>query len=190
LWIGLLIVAGSVVLGARAMAAADDTVSVWAVVGDHGAGSPLRGDDVVAVRVRFGQADDLDRYVAAEQPLADGVVRARGVGDGELLPRAALGSAEDAGTVRVPVDLEPTRVPPTVGAGSVVDVYVARTGRSADAGPVLAGVTVVAAPPAEESFAVTGKRQLVLAVEDDAVASFLAALDSADDPVVRVVQRS
>lgn len=193
LWIGLLIVAGSVVLGARLLAAADDTVSVWAVVDDQGAGSPVGVDDVVAVRVRFADDADLAHYLPAEDPLPDDIVLSRGIGAGELLPRAAIDPARDAGTVRVPVDLEPDRVPPDVDTGSVVDVYVGGVGGRGDRAPsglALSEVTVVAAPPVEESFAVTGTRQLVLAVDDAEVADFLALLDGLDDPVVRIVQRS
>jgi len=194
LWIGLLLVAGSVVIGSRLLASADDTVAVWAVVDDQGPGSPVGADDVVAVRVRFADDGDLDRYLAADEPLPDGIVLARGIGAGELLPRAAVDSAQGAGTVQVPLDLEPSRVPPGVDAGAVVDVYVGRPGGvhgdASPSGPALSEVTVVAAPPVEESFAVTGTRQLVLAVDDDAVAAFLALLDGLDDPVVRVVQRS
>lgn len=193
LWIGLLIVAGSVVLGARLLAAADDTVSVWAVVNDQGVGSPVGADDVVAVRVRFADSDEAGRYLTADEPLPDGVVLSRAIGSGELLPRAAIHTEQEAGTVQVPLDIEPGRVPGTVDAGSVIDVYVGGArGRGQDAaeGPELAGVTVVAAPPVEESFAVTGTRQLVLAVDDEEVAPFLALLDGRDDAVVRIVQRS
>ena len=45
----------------------------------------------------------------------------------------------------------------------------------------LSSVTVIAAPPVEESFAVTGTRQLVLAVDEADVTTFLTALDSLDD---------
>ena len=193
LWIGLLIVAGSVVLGARVFAEADDSVSVWAVVDDQGVGSPIGEADVVAVRVRFADDEELARYLTAEEPLPDGIVLARGIGSGELLPRAAIASERDVGTVQVPLDLEPHRVPGTVDAGSVIDVYVGGLkgrGEQAPDGPALSAVTVVAAPPVEESFAVTGTRQLVLAVDDAAVAPFLALLDGQDDPVVRIVQRS
>ncbi|MDZ5622877.1 hypothetical protein [Nocardioides bizhenqiangii] len=190
LWIGLLIVAGSVVLGARLLAAADDTVSVWAVVDDQGVGAPVGADDVVAVRVRFADDEELERYLSAADPLPEGMVLSRGIGAGELLPRAAIDTAQDAGTVQVPLDLEPHRVPGTVDAGSVIDVYVGGRGKEVPQGPALSEVTVVAAPPVEESFAVTGTRQLVLAVDDAAVAPFLALLDGQDDPVVRVVQRS
>ncbi len=187
LWIGLLIVAGSVVLGARLLAAADDAVSVWAVVDDYGAGAPIGDDDVVAVRVRFADDAELDRYLPADDPLPADIVLSRGVGGGELLPRAAIDTAQDVGTVEVPVDLEPGRVPPTVDAGSVVDVWVGG-GRDSGAEPDLSHVTVVAAPPVEESFAVTGTRQLVLAVDPADVGTFLAELDGKDDPVVRIVR--
>ncbi|KAA1425694.1 hypothetical protein [Nocardioides antri] len=193
LWIGLLIVAGSVVLGARLLAAADDTVAVWAAVGDHGAGAPIGAEDVVAVRVRFTDDGDLDRYLSADEPLPADLVLARGIGAGELLPRSAVGAAQDAGTVQVPLDLDPNRVPPTVVTGSVVDVYVSLSGgrgQSAADAPALSDTTVVAAPAVEEAFAVTGTRQLVLAVDEAEVAEFLAVLDGAEDPVVRVVQRS
>lgn len=193
LWIGLLIMGSSVVLGARLLATADDTVSVWAVVADQGVGAPLEPADVVAVRVRFADDGELARYLPADEPLPDGIVLSRGVGGGELLPRAALDTEQDASVVRVPLDLEPTRVPRGVDAGSVVDVYVggaAGRGQQRPPGPALSAVTVVEAPAAEESFAVTGTRQLVVAVQDAAVAEFLALLDGADDPVVRIVQRS
>lgn len=192
LWIGLLIVAGSVVLGSRLLAAADDTVSVWAVVEDHGPGSAVRADDVVAVRVRFADDDELARYLPADDTLPEDIVLSREIGSGELLPRDAIATARDAGTVRLPLDLEPTRVPGSVDAGSVVDVYVGGVRGREDVadGPALSAVTVVAAPSVEESFAVTGTRQLVLAVDDAAVAPFLALLDGQDDPVVRIVQRS
>ena len=189
LWIGLLIVAGSVVLGARLLASADDTVTVWAVAGDHGAGSPLGPDDLVAVRVRFTDDADLERYLPADEPLPDDVVLSRGVGGGELLPRAAVGAAQDATTVQVPIEVEPHRVPSGVGAGSVVNVWVGSAGGrrgGTEPGFALSGVTVVDAPAVEESFAVTGTRQVVLAVEEAEVVDFLTTLDGTEDPVVRI----
>ena len=46
--LGLLLVMGSVLLGARLLAAADDTVPVWAVTEDLGSGTSLQPDDLVA----------------------------------------------------------------------------------------------------------------------------------------------
>jgi hypothetical protein len=87
-------------------------------------------------------------------------------------------------------------VPGSVGTGSVVDVYLVAAGAGADAaasrgprGPALAEVAVVEAPPLEESFTATGKRQLVLAVEEQDARRFFRLLGSADSPVLTVVRR-
>ena len=57
LWIGVVLVAASVVVGARVLAAADDTVQVWAAAADLGAGQRVDADDLVAQRVRFADDD-------------------------------------------------------------------------------------------------------------------------------------
>ncbi len=49
LLLGLLLVLGSVLLGARVVSAASTTVPVWAVTGDLAAGTVLSSDDRVAV---------------------------------------------------------------------------------------------------------------------------------------------
>lgn len=189
LWIGVVLVTVSVVAGARLLAAADDTVTVWAVVDDLGAGSAIAEDDLVAVRVRFADGGDLDRYFRSDDRLPADVVLLRGVGAGELLPRAAIGSAADAGVLHVPIEVEPHRVSPAVSTGSVVDVWVSDPGsgrRDDEPEAALSRVTVVEAPALEESFAVNGTRQLVLAVPQDEVAAFEALLGSIDAPVIRV----
>ena len=185
----------SVVGGARLLAAADDTVSVWAVSGDAGPGAQLTADDLVAHRVRFADAGDLAGYYTVADELPAELRLVRGVAAGELLPRAAVGSAADVGdTVELPVAVEVDQVPPSVRAGSVVDVYLLAPGasaRSRDPGPVLAEATVVDAPGPETGLgAVTGRRQLVLAVPEEAAADYLAALGRVDDPLLTVVRRS
>lgn len=196
LWIGVAIVAVSVVAGARLLAAADDTVPVWATRADLAAGAPVSAADLEQHRVRFDDGADLAGYFAAGEAPPDGVLL-HGVGAGELLPRAAVGAAAGAGTVQVPVSVDPEQVPPSVGAGSVVDVYVLGGDRTEDpavpggeAEPALAGVGVVEAPDPEESFVVSGKRQLVLAVPEDDARRFFALMSAEDSPTVTVVRRS
>ena len=190
LWIGLLIVAASVVAGSRLLASADDTVAVWAVAADVGPGAELSDADLVVHRVRF--ADDADRtaYFAADDELPSAMRLVRAVGAGELLPRAALG-APDApdDVVELPVAVEPAQVPPTVRAGSVVDVYLLG-GAKRQTGPALDEVTVVSAADPESGFgAVNGLQQLVLAVPEDDAAAFLAAVGGTDQPTLTVVRR-
>lgn len=197
LWIGVAIVAVSVVAGARLVAAADESVSVWAVADDMGAGDAVTAEDLVAQRVRFVDATQLSRYFPADEALPADLRLARGVGAGELLPRAAVGTAAEADTLQLPVAVDVSLVPPSVAAGSVVDVYLtgsapdARDGSRVRGGrAVLAGVTVIDAPPLDEGFAVSGKRQLVLGVSEQAAADFFTAVGGLDAPVLTVVRRN
>jgi hypothetical protein len=194
LWIGLLIVTVSVLAGARLLASADDTVSVWAVAGDAGPGAQLTTADLVPHRVRFADGDDLAGYYTVDDELPADLHLVRGVTDGELLPRAAIGSASDTGdTVELPIAVESEQVPPSVQAGSVVDVYLVASGdraRSSETGPVLADATVVDAPSPDSGFgAATGRRQLVLAVPEADAAAYFAAVGRVDSPLLTVVRK-
>ena len=201
LWVGVAIVAVSVVAGARLLASADDTVPVWVAAGNLAAGAPVTAADLEPHRVRVAVADDVDGYFSATERPPDGVLL-RGVGDGELLPRTAVGPVGQRGTVQVPLSVDPEQVPPSVGRGSVVDVYVlgdpagpspgATAGATAgvDAEPALAGVSVVDAPDVEDSFVVSGKRQLVLAVPEQQAKQFFGLIGATDAPTLTVVRRS
>src|SRR3954468_16062952 len=54
--LGVLLVLGSVLLGARVVSAADATVPVWAATGDLAPGTELTADDLVPVDVRLDDA--------------------------------------------------------------------------------------------------------------------------------------
>ena len=193
LWVGIAIVAVSVVVGARVLAAADDTVPVWAATGDLGAGDVLTEADLEVRRVRFSDAADLDRYFRADDPLPADVQLTRGVGAGELLPRAAVGAAADADRLQISIEVAVGRVPPAVDDGAVVDVVLLDAGgepRTRRVEPVLSEVTVVDAPEPEPGFGTTtGMRQLVLAVPEADVSAFYTRLASVADPAISVVRR-
>lgn len=187
LWVGVVIVAVSVIAGARLMAAADDSVLVWAVVDDMGAGDTVTAADLVAQRVRFAEDAQLERYFPADRALPADLRLTRGVGAGELLPRAAAGTADGAGRLELPIAVDLAQVPPSVGPGSVVDVYL--TGRRSSGEPVLAGATVIDAPPLDEGLAVSGRRQLVLAVGEEEAAGYFELVGRVDVPSLTVVRR-
>jgi hypothetical protein len=194
MWVGVLIVAASVVAGARLLAAADDSVSVWAAARDMGAGDSVAADDLVVRQVRFTEADDLDRYFGAEAALPADAQLLRGIGAGELLPRTAIGPAGVHGLLQLPLAVEAEQVPPSVAAGAIVDVYLVPTagsecGAACDGRPVLSGVTVVDASAVDEGFGATGKRQLVLGVQADDASAFFKALGGGNGPTVTVVRR-
>ena len=196
LWVGVVIVAVSVIAGARLVGAADDTVAVWAVADDMGAGDTVTADDLVAQQVRFADAGQLDHYFTAAEELPADLQLQRGVAAGELLPRAAVGPDAAGRTLQLPVAVDATLVPPSVRAGAVVDVHL--TGATDDGAPararggdraVLSAVTVIDAPALDEGFAVSGKRQLVLGVTEEQASDFFAAVGKVDNPVLTVVRR-
>lgn len=199
LWVGVAIVAASVILGSRVLASADDTVAVWVVAEDAAAGEVLGPDDLETARLRFADDDRLARYFTVDDALPEALRLRRGLGAGDLLPRDALGEESLADIVELPVPVAPLLVPPAVTAGSVVDVYVSdrgatsgSQGRRVDTGPArpaLAEVTVVDAPRPDDAFAASGDRQVVLAVEASAVSTFYGVLDAMSDPVVSIVRR-
>jgi hypothetical protein len=199
LWIGIALVAASVVAGARVLAAADDTVQVWAAASDLGAGQRVDTDHLVAQRVRFADAHALAGYFTVDDQLPTDLELTRSIGAGELLPRGAVGTPEQSGLVELPIAVEPELVPPSVEPGDVVDVYVvapvsAATTQGAEqprpaAGPALTGATVVEAPELTSSFGTSGKRQLVLGVPADDAPAFFALLTHYDAPSLTVVRR-
>ncbi|NPC95869.1 hypothetical protein [Nocardioides sp. zg-DK7169] len=188
LWAGVAVVAVSVVVGSRVLAAADDRVPVWAVSADLGAGAVLTADDLVVHEVGFADGAHLEGYFGADEEVPADLRLLRPVGAGELLPRSAVGAADETSTVHVPVAVD--QVPPAVGPGSTVDVYLV-AGAGADpattaAGPALDDVAVVEAPAPDDAFAAGGRRQLVLAVDETDVAGFFDRLGRSGDAVVTV----
>jgi hypothetical protein len=173
--LGVLLVLGSVLLGARVVTAADATVPVWSAAGDLAAGTVLDQGDLVAVSVRLDDA--ADRYLATSTH-PEGRVLGRAVRAGELLPRSAM--AESTGLVQLALPVQAGFVPPSLTRGQLVDVYAVadpavgakgRTGGDVD--------LVVSAAPVQ---AVTGRGDGVLSTSTTTVQVVVAvaAEDAAD----------
>jgi hypothetical protein len=165
--LGVLLVLGSVLVGARVLSSADATVPVWAAAGDLAAGTVLTADDVVPVDVRL---DDAAGAYLSTGTRPGGHTLARSVGRGELVPRAAL--ADPPSSVQVALPVQAGYVPPGLTRGRLVDVYAigaasasaasasAATPSPASAGSAPSGVTpVVTGAPVQ---AVSGRAQGVL----------------------------
>ena len=165
--VGLLIVAGSVLLGVKVLASADDTVAVRTATKDLPAGTELSSGDLTSRQLRFTSSDDADRYLSGDSALPDDRVLSRPVGEGELVPRAALAGSAQA-LVQVPLSVDVDAVPATVREGSVVDVWVTpeATGsdRLTEATRILDDVVVVRASSEEQSLAPSGTRQIIVGV--------------------------
>jgi len=122
--VGIVLVAGSVVLGSRVLAAADDTVAVWAVSAEVPAGAPLPVDAVQIDRVRLADAQDVALYLPADQPFPADLVAAHDLAAGELISHSDVRPPADRATTELPVAVQDGRRPPDLATGDRVDVWV------------------------------------------------------------------
>ncbi|MCW2808060.1 MAG: hypothetical protein JWQ93_2015 [Marmoricola sp.] len=169
LLLGVLLVAASVVLGARLLAAADDSVGVWSVARDLPAGAAVDQGDLVRRQVRFPDSETANGYLAAGDDPPEAAILNRPVSAGELLPRAALAERTGPDLLEVPISVAADDLPATVRQGSVVDVWVTpKVPASGGSGPravrVLTDVVVVAVPRTSDGFAPQASRQVIVGV--------------------------
>ena len=173
--LGVLLVLGSVLLGARVVTGADATVPVWSAGGDLAAGTVLHADDLVAVSVRL---DDVAGQYLATSTRPEGRVLGRAVRAGELLPRSAL--EEATGLVQLALPVQAGYVPPGLTRGQVVDVYAVADPAVGATGQTGGDVDlVVSAAPVQ---AVTGRGDGVLSTATTTVQVVVAVAgqDAAD----------
>lgn len=188
LWIGIVLVAGSVVAGARVLAGADDMTPVWSASTDLVAGQTLTAADLVATRVRFDDSVDRGRYLATEDELPEALTLTRPLAAGELVPVSALGQEAGDDTVTVSIAVSAEHVPTDLVRGSHVDVWVIDE-RGPAAEVVLDDVVVLDAPVVSDAFVSATSRQVVLAVPDDQDEALGRVLAAGSDDRVRVVGR-
>lgn len=175
---GLLLVLGSVVVGARVVAAADDTTPVLVATSDLAPGQPLTGSMVETRDVVLD--GNLELYYTGA--VGAGYVVVRPVDEGELLARSAVAPSTDTGAIRyVTVAVPATEVPSGLAPGDVVDVW--RTPAEQDevrtAEQLIAAVTVVTDDTGGGGLAGPGNQaRVTLAVTGDA---------DADEPMAELV---
>lgn len=167
LWLGLVLVAGSMLVGARLMGADDDTVVVLRATRDLAVGAGL--DGLAPVRVSRAAAGDL--YL--EGPAPDGVLRWP-VQAGELVPRSAVASGPRADSRLVTVPVDPLHAPPALQRGSLVDVWsVPGDPEQGEPGLVLPAVSV--ADVSTDALGMGGELAVVLDVPSGQVAAVVDA---------------
>jgi hypothetical protein len=128
LLIGLLLLFGSLAIGSRLVAVADDSVPVFAARAEMPTGTALSSDVLEVVRLRLTGSSAA--YLDARRPIPQGMVMIRPVGAGEIVPVTALASADHL--LQRPVSL-PLQGPAPAGltAGGLVDVWAATKRRDA-----------------------------------------------------------
>jgi len=179
LWIGILLVLASVVVGARVLAAADDTVAVWEVNREIAAGMPIGSGDVDSTRLRFADAEDVDRYLLASEPIPVGAHLTRDVGAGELLPTASLTTTDSNVAYQLPLGVGSEGVPAGLSVGDHVDVWAVPESEEPAAEPVLvvSDTAVMSMGEAGPGGLSSDRQVLVVLPRDADVGQILAELN-------------
>lgn len=170
LWVGLVLVAGSVLLGARLLAAADDTVDVWALSQDVPAGQPIEAGALTLEQVKFADtAVEQGYWIDPDGPPA-GAVATHDLTAGELLARGAVGDRATADLSHLPVVVGASGAPQDLQVGDVVDVWVVPAqspdGATGPAGQVLEGVRVVSSDRDSGPLGEGANRQVLLGLDE------------------------
>ena len=175
--VGVLIVLLSVVIGVRVVSAADQTVPVLVAADDLAPGQPLTADLVDELRVRLDHG--LDNYLTGD--VGTGYVVVRPVGQGELLPKAAIRPVTEAADTRyLTVPLNGTELPPGIGAGDLVDVWLTPLDDGKSATLLLPAVSVIAATTGGGGFTDSSRQaQVTLAITGEGLQQVTAELVAA-----------
>jgi len=190
--LGVLLVLGAVLLGARVVSTAAATVPVWAAADDLAAGIELSADDLVAVDVRL---DGAAAAYLSTSTRPEGRTLGRAVRAGELLPRSALEERPDLVQVALPV--QAGYVPPSLRRGQLVDVYALADPAAGAVADADGSVTVVVEQAPVQALSgrtdgvlstPTTTVQVVVAVAADEAADVLASIGGR--PLVVVVHGS
>lgn len=191
--VGVVLVAGSVALGSRVLATADDTTPVWTLREDLAAGATLDPSLVESSDVRFVDDADAGLYLSAVDPLPEGLVLVGDTPAGELLARSGLERAADRQGTELPLPVLDGALPPDLASGDRVDVWVVpEPGQSAQAGAAdqaLAEALVLGVERSAGSLAGGSGAVVLVAVEDadeTALPDTLAAMGQGAVVLVRV----
>jgi len=183
--IGLVLVAGSVAGVLGIVAAADDTVTVYAARGPLAAGDRIHATDLERRSVRLDAAAGL--YLRDGDIPGAGLVVTRTVAAGELVPASATGSAQGVRMTSIVLSVQ-GRLAASVDAGSVVDVWATReTGNGVWAPPaVIVGSAEVVRLVESEGFVASDRTTSIeVLVPRTRIARVLEAI--AADDVLSVV---
>ncbi len=179
LLVGVVLVLLATLLGAKLVAGADDRTSMYAAAVPLKPGDRLDADAVRRVDVSLDEG--MVAYLSAATPLPPEGFVLREIRVGELIPQAAIGTAQDVHLQPVTIRVEADSAAGLV-AGSIVDVWVSPRDeettqeRYEPAVRLLGSVTVSWVPEVRGAFGATSATRAVqVLVPVDDVATVITA---------------
>jgi hypothetical protein len=189
--LGAVLVLGSVLIGARVMASADNTVAVWQVAHDIPAGADVGAADLRVTHVHFDESSASQQYLVANAPLGIGYHAVRDLKSGELLSVTSLSSGPTATTRQLPLGVGSTHQPADLRAGDHVDVWVVSSGsgvgRSSTNASSLVLHDVVVLSVSADPTGISGEHQVLVGISSQVdVGAVLRAMTGSQIVLVRL----
>lgn len=172
--LGIGLIVGSIAGVWFVVAAARQTVPVFAASHTIVPGEAVTADDLQVVEVALGRIEDAYASPTSFEP---GSVATRTITAGELVPASAIGAAEAARTTTVVVT-SATVIPAAVGTGTSVEVWAApQLERGVyDAPRILVAAATVVSVDDDDSVMGSAGTAVELVIERSDVAATLAAV--------------
>lgn len=191
LWLGILLVVGSVVVGAKVLASADDTVAVWQVAHDIPAGSKVAAADLRITRVHFQESSTAAHYLPAVGSVEAGAHATRDLHAGDMLTADDISTARSAPTRELPLGVSAAHQPVDLRAGDHVDVWAVPSPDGSltrpKQAPVLVLRNVTVQSVGSSLSGVSGERQVLVAIGGGVdVSAVLSAAAGAQIVLVRL----
>lgn len=176
--LGIALIVVSIVGVWLVVAAARQTVPVFAASRTIVPGEAVTSDDLQVVEVALGRIEDAYASPTSFEP---GAVAMRTISAGELVPQSAIGAADEARTTTVVVT-SAAPVPANVRTGTTVEVWAApQLERGVfDTPRILVAAATVAWVDEDESVMGTAGTAVELVIERADVAATLAAVAAGD----------
>lgn len=175
--VGVLVVVACVLGTFALVRSSADTIMVYAAARPLAPGQALGADDLNATEVKLPRSAAY--YLSADAAPPEGSVVLEPVAEGELVPRRALGTAEQVAGRAVAIDL-PGSLPGGVRRGSRVDVWATpRPGlgeETADPRQILADVPVLAAEDDPAGLGASDAARIEVFVAADDLGTLMTAL--------------
>jgi hypothetical protein len=178
--IGILLVIASVGGVLAIVSSADASTRVYVARDAIAPGDRIEADDLVAVSVRIEQSGGL--YLTPGDIPDDGLVVVRTVGEGELVPTSAVGSAAGLRLASVVVTIS-GQLPGSIAPGSLIDLWAASREEGGAFGPpsvIVTSATVVREVESEGLVASGDASSLELLVPRAKIARVLEAIANED----------
>jgi len=182
---GIVLVVAAVVIGARVIGGSARTIGVWAADRDLAAGTVLSEGDLSTTEVNLGNNADL--YLTPDVASPIGLTVVTPLRAGELLAASAV--EESASGRVVAVGVEPNNMPPGVGHGSIIDLYLTTGGAAPTTERIATDITVqsVTAPASGGLSGATSSRYQVSVMLPAAEADKLVRTLPNGEPIVVLV---